>query len=463
MPEDDFIKISSDHEDDADEVENKDSELIEEVHSVGNKGIVDDKEEGEASEGENEELLYQVKSKEYSIHESSVEKSVESVLIIENESVTKTKRSRTPGDGHDQPSVHVVYKSLSRASRRKLEELLQEWSEWHTRNVLPSNNTTKEEVLEDGEETYLPVLFGEKSTIVSFRVDKRARSDVAGNQDTEFTPLYDRGFSLGLSSSKGLGGAERVEPGEASRCFNCGSYSHSLKECPRPRDASAIALARGEHSARKNSSSGQRSHSRYYQSSGGKFDGLKPGFLSPELRQSLGIGEFDPPPWLNRMRELGYPPGYLEEGDEDGPSGIIIFAEEEEQLEYEEGELPERGKRMAVDFPGVNAPIPEKADRRVWATSPGSPVGRRQSPPRYDDYDRRNSLSRTPSFGERERERGLVSLNGSPYPSGYNTFSDRWSGGATVEGSQAARDHRHDQYRHHHQHHHHHHGHNQHR
>jgi zinc finger CCHC domain-containing protein 8 len=21
--------------------------------------------------------------------------------------------------------------------------------------------------------------------------------------------------------------------------------------------------------------------------------------------------ELDPPPWLNRMRELGYPPGYL--------------------------------------------------------------------------------------------------------------------------------------------------------
>ena len=23
------------------------------------------------------------------------------------------------------------------------------------------------------------------------------------------------------------------------------------------------------------------------------------------------IQELDPPPWLNRMRELGYPPGYL--------------------------------------------------------------------------------------------------------------------------------------------------------
>lgn len=26
---------------------------------------------------------------------------------------------------------------------------------------------------------------------------------------------------------------------------------------------------------------------------------------------SVVMQELDPPPWLNRMRELGYPPGYL--------------------------------------------------------------------------------------------------------------------------------------------------------
>ncbi|KAL3646097.1 hypothetical protein CASFOL_011282 [Castilleja foliolosa] len=35
--------------------------------------------------------------------------------------------------------------------------------------------------------------------------------------------------------------------------------------------------------------------------------------------------ELDPPPWLNRMREMGYPPGYLDVGAEDQPSGITIF------------------------------------------------------------------------------------------------------------------------------------------
>lgn len=60
--------------------------------------------------------------------------------------------------------------------------------------------------------------------------------------------------------------------------------------------------------------------------------------------------------------------------DEDMPSGITIFADEEPKGEYEEGELPEKGdpvppeKKMTVEFPGLNAPVPENADPRRWTT-----------------------------------------------------------------------------------------------
>ena len=37
---------------------------------------------------------------------------------------------------------------------------------------------------------------------------------------------------------------------------------------------------------------------------------LKPGQLSSETREALGLGPLDPPPWLDRMRQLGYPPAY---------------------------------------------------------------------------------------------------------------------------------------------------------
>ena len=41
---------------------------------------------------------------------------------------------------------------------------------------------------------------------------------------------------------------------------------------------------------------------------GADFAQLRPGQLSDETQAALGIGPLDPPPWLDRMRELGYPP-----------------------------------------------------------------------------------------------------------------------------------------------------------
>ncbi|MQL82833.1 hypothetical protein Taro_015303 [Colocasia esculenta] len=244
------------------------------------------------------------------------------------------------------------------------------------------DHVSLKEELEHGEETYFPALYvgRDKSATVSFRVDKRARKEESDYIDSDLVPLYDRGYALGLTSSSRSTNSERVEPLEASRCFNCGSYSHSLKECPKPRDSVAISHARKQHSSKRNSISGSRNSTRYYQSSSGKYDDLKAGVLGAELRKCLGIGELDPPPWLHRMRELGYPPGYLDlEEDEDQPSGLTIYADEETGAEYEEGELPEKGeaeppeKKMTVEFPGVNAPVPENADLRLWAASPSFP------------------------------------------------------------------------------------------
>ncbi|KAF2313749.1 hypothetical protein GH714_013138 [Hevea brasiliensis] len=286
------------------------------------------------------------------------------------------KRARVTYD-EQQPSVHVKYNTLTRASKRKLEELLQQWSEWHAQH---GSSAQDNELLESGEETYFPALCVgmEKSSAVSFWIEnptKKLQSDGYIPPDDDFVPLYDRGFALGLSSTDGPsnveGGLEIVD--EAARCFNCGSYNHSLKECPKPRDNAAVNNARKQHKSKRNQNSGPRNSARYYQnSSGGKYDGLKPGALGAETRQLLGLGELDPPPWLNRMRELGYPPGYLDPDDEDQPSGITIFADEDVKEEQEDGEIietdcPDPPKKMAVEFPGINAPIPENADERLWA------------------------------------------------------------------------------------------------
>ena len=39
--------------------------------------------------------------------------------------------------------------------------------------------------------------------------------------------------------------------------------------------------------------------------------GAEPGVLGPELREALGLGPLDPPPWLTTMHRLGIPPGVL--------------------------------------------------------------------------------------------------------------------------------------------------------
>lgn len=304
----------------------------------------------------------------------------------EIDAVSGIKRPRITVD-EQQASVHVIYNSLTRESKRKLEELLQKWSEWHAQHNSSSRDSKVE--LESGEGTYFPAFdVGlDKPSAVSFWIDGQTRnlqSKEVLALDNNSIPLYDRGYSFGLTSTDGPSNVEGgLEIVDGSRCFNCGSYSHALKECPKPRDNATVNNARKQHKNKRNQNSISRNPTRYYQDTpGGKFDGLRPGVLDPETRKLLGLGEFDPPPWLNRMREIGYPPGYLDAEDEEEPSGIEIFGDEVfVKQETEDGEIldmdispsgadeppkPEPPKKMSVEFPGVNAPIPENADEWRW-------------------------------------------------------------------------------------------------
>jgi hypothetical protein len=293
------------------------------------------------------------------------------------------------------PSVHITYHHLTRESKKRLQEAVRQWAEWHGRHYVTDSS---KEAVESGDEQYFPALqIGPTNSIssVSFWLDrpsKQARTQQAegamldtmtSNQerDTE-VPLYDRAIPSALSSQDSRDdGYIELAPEEAARCFNCGSYSHGLKDCHRPRDTVAISFARRTHALRKGLQSVPRSASRYYQTTpGGKFEKLKPGVLGTETRQLLGIGENDPPPWLHRMRELGYPPGYLVTEDEASGLEILGFdMDKEKQTEdigAEEGEIvdylepvarePSPAKKLAVEFPGINAPIPENADERLW-------------------------------------------------------------------------------------------------
>ncbi|KAL7210789.1 hypothetical protein ACSBR2_013793 [Camellia fascicularis] len=70
-------------------------------------------------------------------------------------SISGVKKARMIAD-EQQPSVRVMYNSLTRGSKRKLEQLLQQRSEWHAQHF--SSSHVSNEVLESGEETYFPAL-----------------------------------------------------------------------------------------------------------------------------------------------------------------------------------------------------------------------------------------------------------------------------------------------------------------
>ncbi|XP_074271753.1 uncharacterized protein LOC141595676 isoform X2 [Silene latifolia] len=296
-------------------------------------------------------------------------------------STSGVKRTRATFD-EQQASVQVKYFGLSRGSKQKLEELLREWSEWHAQNS--SERQDEYGVSETGEETYFPALdIGTgKNSAVSFWLENEIRKpgdkDIIPVEDAS-VPLYDRGFALGSISADGSsnleGGSEFLD---APRCFNCSSYSHSLRECPKPRNNDAVNNSRKQLKSKRNQTAGMRNPVRYYEDTpSGKYEGLKPGSLDAETRRLLGLGESDPPPWLNRMREIGYPPGYLEPDDENLPSGITIFSSEEVKDDKEDGEieaeLDDTPKKMSVNYPGVNAPIPKNADEKDWAARPSIP------------------------------------------------------------------------------------------
>ncbi|KAF7046939.1 hypothetical protein CFC21_055926 [Triticum aestivum] len=321
--------------------------------------------------------------------------------LIDQSPTRGVKRARAEST---EPSVRVVYNNLTRESKKKLMELMQQWSEWQARKQHASTETV-EEVLDCGEETYYPALHvgSERSCAVSFWVDSQARGNAA--VDDGAVPLYDREFTLGSTPMGDSSNAEGKKDKDDSRCFNCGSYSHALKDCPKPRDHVAISNARKQHNLKRNLSNvGNRGQNRYYQKTPGKFDDLKAGVLGSETRECLGLRENDPPPWLHRMRELGYPPGYLDEvEDEDKPSGITIFGDgevKEEQQQQEEGELLEKGeassprKRMTVGFPGINAPVPENGDPWLWGSAPPPPL--QSSSGRHNQHSSSDSRDRAP-------------------------------------------------------------------
>ncbi|NWX52150.1 ZCHC8 protein, partial [Steatornis caripensis] len=137
-------------------------------------------------------------------------------------------------------------------------------------------------------------------------------------------PKYQQVFSQILS----LDGQEiQVKPKSRPKphCFNCGSEDHQMKDCPKPRNAARISEKRKEFLEACGEASNQNFQQRYHaEEIEERFGKFKPGVISGELQDALGVTAKSLPPFIYRMRQLGYPPGWLKEAEMEH-SGLALY------------------------------------------------------------------------------------------------------------------------------------------
>nr|XP_033810129.1 zinc finger CCHC domain-containing protein 8 isoform X3 [Geotrypetes seraphini] len=175
-----------------------------------------------------------------------------------------------------------------------------------------------------------------------------------------------------------------------ANCFNCGSEEHQLRDCPQPRDLVRISGKRKEFmelcGEAGNQSYQQRYHAEEVEERFGRF---KPGILSEELRDALDLSENNLPPFIYRMRQLGYPPGWLKEAELEN-SGLSLYDGDEKGIakprtrqDTSDGELEDEepgGKARCVtydisklvNYPGFNISAPRGIadDWRLFGSIP---------------------------------------------------------------------------------------------
>lgn len=175
-------------------------------------------------------------------------------------------------------------------------------------------------------------------------------------------PKYQQVFShiVSLEGQEVQVKAKRPKP----HCFNCGSEEHQMKDCPMPRNAARISEKRKEFMDACGETNNQNFQQRYHaEEVEERFGRFKPGVISEELQDALGVTDKSLPPFIYRMRQLGYPPGWLKEAELEN-SGLALYdGKDGAPGETEAGEIQQNQSvtydlSKLVNYPGFNISTP---------------------------------------------------------------------------------------------------------
>lgn len=184
-----------------------------------------------------------------------------------------------------------------------------------------------------------------------FLVDSTPNFKNLKSLDDEATPTYRNSFGKSVLTGEIPDVRKSTTSTPKNACFNCDKETHSLRDCPEPRNMKKVNKARNEYGRRD---------LRYHDDNENEYGQMVPGVISNELRDALGLNAAQLPLHIYRMRLLGYPPAWIEEAKIHN-SGLSLFVDKDKkQLQpgEDDGEMDNNNFKYDIqkffDFPGFN-------------------------------------------------------------------------------------------------------------
>ncbi|XP_065890476.1 zinc finger CCHC domain-containing protein 8-like isoform X2 [Dysidea avara] len=223
------------------------------------------------------------------------------------------------GSHGDGPMASVIYfnTKLSRKRRKDLERCCvgkDNWCAEEGGNVTTSQESSLDvQIIAPGAvlkavgavEYYSGYCIDRLGVPVIVDLDKEFKADY---EHPSYLQVYLTPFWSDSSGGKTTSNKEK-KSASRSKCFNCGG-DHVLRDCPLPRNPQVINQNRSKFEANTPQLSKNRYHADEDNKRDQRFSYFVPGSISEKLCNALGITKDSIPPYISRMKKLGYPPGY---------------------------------------------------------------------------------------------------------------------------------------------------------